>query len=361
VDFDLSEEQRLLQESVRRVLAERCPTERVRTVMESDSGHDAALWSELAELGICSLVVPEKQGGLGSELLDAALVSEELGYACTPGPFLATTMAEVAITAGDDEEARRRWLPALASGESIGAVALGESGGEWRPDRLRVRAKAGAISGEKPLVAYAGVADVIVVAAVDDAGPCLWLVERTAPGVEITSLKGSDLTRRLDAVTFTNAPARRIGGADALAKTFDAGLILIAADAYGGARRCLDMTARYALEREQFGQAIGAFQAVKHQLADMASDLDPALAFVWYAAHAFDRMPEQAPRHAAMAKAWLGDLFDRISARAIELHGGIGFTWEFDLHLWFRRSIFDRSYLGDSHLHRARAADLAGW
>jgi alkylation response protein AidB-like acyl-CoA dehydrogenase len=202
---------------------------------------------------------------------------------------------------------------------------------------------------------------VIVVAAADGAGPGLWLVERDAPGVEIQALKTSDMTRRLDAVTIQGARARKIGGPDALERAVDAGLVLLAADAYGGARRCLDMTVAWALEREQFGQVIGAFQGVKHQLADLAATLEPALAFLWYAAHAFDHEPSQRARHAAMAKAWLGDLFDRTAAAAIELHGGIGFTWEFDLHLWFRRSTFDRSFLGDSHLHRERAAALAGW
>ena len=144
-------------------------------------------------------------------------------------------------------------------------------------------------------------------------------------------------------------------------RTLDAGCVLLAADAYGGARRCLDMAAQYALQREQFGQVIGAFQAVKHQLANMAAELEPSLALYWYAAHAFDRIRDQSERHAALAKAHLTDVFDRLVRDSTELHGGIGFTWEFDLHLWFRRAVFDRSFLGDAAFHRARAADLAGW
>jgi len=361
VDFDLNEDQRLLQESVRRFLAEKSPIERVRSVMESEYGHDLELWRDLNELGIGSLAVPVRHGGLGSEFLDAVLVSEELGRACTPGPFLTTAMASIGLAEGDDEQSKAEWLPKLASGEAIVAVALGEAGSEWRPDQLRTKVENGCVSGEKPLVCYGGLADAFVVAAVDVSGPGLWLVERGCPEVEVVALKGSDMTRRLDAVTFTGARARRIGGMHALVRTLDAGLILIAADAYGGARKCLDMTVKYALEREQFGQPIGAFQAVKHQLADMTSVIEPALAFLWYTAHAYDRMPEQASRHAAMAKAWLCDLFDRTVAGAIELHGGIGFTWEFDLHLWFRRAIFNRSFLGDSNLHRDRAAAMAGW
>jgi alkylation response protein AidB-like acyl-CoA dehydrogenase len=136
---------------------------------------------------------------------------------------------------------------------------------------------------------------------------------------------------------------------------------LLAADAHGGAARCLDLTVRYALTREQFGQPIAAFQAVKHQLADLATDLEPAVALWWYAAHAFDHFPERAPRDAALAKAHCTDLYDRATRVCTELHGGIGFTWEYDLHLWFRRAVFDRAYLGSAASHRLRAADLAGW
>lgn len=361
MDFDLSPDQYLLQDSVRRFLAERLPSERVRSIMETDDAHDTALWRELQELGIGSLLVPAAHGGLGSEFLDAALVSEELGRACAPGPFLATSMATVALAAGDDEEGKEAWLPKLAGGEAIVTVAIGEPGAEWRPERLACKVEDGLVSGEKPLVCYARIADAIIVAAVDANGPGLWLIERSAPGVEVSPLRSTDLTRRIDAVTFTRARARRIGGGAALARTLDAGLLLIAADAYGGAKRCVDMTARYALEREQFGQPIGAFQAVKHQVAELAAALEPALAFLWYSAHAYDHMPDEVSRHAAMAKAWLADLFDRTVAASIELHGGIGFTWEFDLHLWFRRATFDRSFLGDAHLHRERAAALAGW
>ena len=141
----------------------------------------------------------------------------------------------------------------------------------------------------------------------------------------------------------------------------DAGLILIAADAYGGSRRCLEMAAPTRSPASSSARSIGAFQAVKHQLANMAADLEPSLALLWYAAHAFDRIPDQSTRHAAMVKAHMTDLYDRVTRDSTELHGGIGFTWEFDLHLWFRRAIFDRSFLGEANYHRERAADLAGW
>jgi len=365
MDFGLNEEQELLKTTVRRFLTDRCPTTRVREIMETDTGHDESLWAGLVELGVTALLVPEQYGGLGSELLELALISEELGYGAAPGPFLGNAMATVALTEGladgGDANVIGPWLERIGAGEALGTVAIGEDDGIWSADKLSTKAGGGRLTGSKPLVPYAAASDVLVVAARDDSGPGLWLVETGSDGVETVSLEGSDMTRRLDAVTFADAPAVKVGGAEALSRTFDAGLILLAADAYGGASRCLEMTCQYALEREQFGQVIGAFQAVKHQLADMASRLEPSLSMYWYAAHAFDHLKDEVPRHAAMVKAYLADLYDLVARESTELHGGIGFTWEFDLHLWFRRAIFDRSYLGEAAYHRARAADLAGW
>jgi alkylation response protein AidB-like acyl-CoA dehydrogenase len=361
MDFGLSEEQKALATTVRRYLAEQCPTTRVRTVMESDSGHDAALWSGLMDLGIGSLAVPEAHGGLGAEFLDLALVSEEIGYACAPGPFLASAMATIALAAGDNDEAAAKWLPRIAAGDAIATAAVGEAGGRWDESEIAAAVKDGKLSASKFLVPYASLADVHVVAAQGDAGIALFLVERDDQTVRTNELSGNDRTRRLSSVEYRGASAVRIGGRDAFVKMRDAALVLVAADAYGGARRCLEMARDYALTREQFGQPIGAFQAVKHQLANLAVEIEPSLSLWWYAAHAIDRIPEDASRHAALAKAFSADLFDRAARDSTELHGGIGFTWEYDLHLWFRRSIFDRAFFGDAHYHRARAANLAGW
>jgi alkylation response protein AidB-like acyl-CoA dehydrogenase len=362
MNFGLSEEQVLLKSTIKRFLEEQCPTTRVRAIMESDNGHDSALWQGLVDLGVAGLIVPAAYGGSGLELLDLALAAEELGYAATPGPFLGSSLATVAVLEGGDAAQKERWLPRLAAGEAIGSVAFGEADSQWDPTQYATRVVNGKLTGAKPLVPYAGVADVMIVAAHDASGPGLWLVERGAPGVQITALKGVDMTRRLDSVQFTDTPTTKLGGSSAaVQRTLDAGCILIAADAYGGARRCLDMAAQYAQQREQFGQIIGAFQAVKHQIANMAAEIEPSLSLYWYAAHAFDRIQEQSERHAAMAKAHMTDLYDRATRDATELHGGIGFTWEFDLHLWFRRAVFDRSFLGEAAVHRAHAATLAGW
>ncbi len=362
MDFGLSQDQVLLKDTIRRWLEAECPTTRVRSIMESETGHDVALWRGLAELGVTGLQVPPAFGGSGLELLDVALAAEEMGFACTPGPFLASAMATAALLASNDAEAHKRWLPGIASGEVIATLALGEAQEVWDADELTVTAIDATLTGEKPLVPYGAIADVIVVAAKDASGPGLWLVERGAAGLTTTPLQGTDMTRRVAAVSFAKTPAVKIAsGRAAIDRARDAGLILLAADAHGGSARCIDMTSKYALTREQFGQPIGAFQAVKHQLADMVTELEPGLSLWWYAAHAWDQIPDKAERHAALAKAHTTDLYDRVTRVSTELHGGIGFTWEYDLHLWFRRAIFDRSYLGSAATHRLRAADLAGW
>jgi alkylation response protein AidB-like acyl-CoA dehydrogenase len=362
MDFGLSQDQVLFKDTLRRWLEAECPTTRVRAVMETDTGHDPALWRALAELGVAGLQVPPAHGGAGLELLDVALAAEEMGWACTPGPFLGTAMATTALLQTDDAEVHRRWLPGIASGEVVATVALGEEGDVWDAAELTTRAEGAALSGRKLLVPGAQVADVFVVAAQDGAGPGLWLVEHGARGLAVEQLQCIDMTRRVAAVAFDATPAVKIAaGREAIDRMRDAGLVLLAADAYGGARRCIDMTARYVLTREQFGQPIGAFQAVKHQLADVVTEVEPALSLWWYAAHAWDHIRDRAERHAALAKSHLTDLYDRTTRVCTELHGGIGFTWEYDLHLWFRRALFDRSYLGTAEAHRARAADLAGW
>ena len=362
MDFGLSEDQVLLKDTLRRFLEAECPTTRVRTIMQSEDGHDRKLWQALAEVGVAGLLAPADHGGSALELLDAALVAEELGWSCAPGPFLGSTMATVALLESGNAEAQKRWLPEIARGERLVTFALGEGLGEWDAAKLSTRANGGGLSGEKPLVPYGDVADAIIVAAVDDDGPGLWIVERGARGLEATPLKGSDMTRRVALMRFADTPAVKIASGRApIDRARDAGLVLLSADAYGGAHRCHDMTVKYALTREQFGQVIGAFQGVKHQLADLATELAPTESLWWYAAHAFDHIRDKAERHAAIVKAHCTDLFDTTVRYSIELHGGIGFTWEYDLQLWFRRALFDRAFLGEASYHRQRAADLAGW
>lgn len=361
MDFGLSQDQVMLKDTVKRFLAEKCPTTRVREIMESENGYDDALHAGLVEIGAYSVIVPADYDGLGLELLDLLLIAEEMGYAAAPGPFFGTSLASLALVEGGNDALKKAWLPKLSVGEAIGTVAIGEAESQWDPSAMKASVRDGRLTGEKPLVPHANLAQFMVVAANDDNGPGLWLVETAAPGVTVAPLKGNDMTRRLFAVEFKDAPATPLPNRAALQRTIDAGLILLAADCYGGSHRCVEMSATYALQREQFGQPIGAFQAVKHQLANMACDLETSLSLCWYAAHAFDHIKDRSERHAAITKAYLSDIYDRVVRDSTELHGGIGFTWEFDLHLWFRRSMYNRGYFGDANYLRNRAADLAGW
>jgi alkylation response protein AidB-like acyl-CoA dehydrogenase len=358
VNFDTSEEQELLQDTVRQFLAGECPASHLREIFDGDTGHDPALWKGMVELGLAGLVIPEAFGGAGLETIDLALVAEQLGYGGAPGPFLGHTLASIAIVRGGSEAQQKAWLPRLATGEVLGSVALCEPEGGWLPEQWSL-AGDGALSGMKSFVPYADIADVFVVGT---AGGGLALVERGASGLSVTPYEGVDRTRRMAYLALDGTPAEPLErGAEAATRLRDVALVLLAADAFGAASRMLHMSVEYAGTREQFGVTIGHFQALKHQLANMAVEIEPARGLFWYAAHALDHVPADAERYAALAKSHLGERAMQLARDAVEAHGGIGFTWECDLQIWFRRALFDRAWLGAPELHRERAAQLAGW
>jgi alkylation response protein AidB-like acyl-CoA dehydrogenase len=358
VNFDLSEEQQLLQQTVSQFIDNECPTTHLREIFESDTGFDAGLWKGMAELGLAGLHLPDEYGGAGLEVIDLALVAETLGYGGAPGPFFGHALAGLAIELAGSREQKQRWLPRLASGDAIGTVAFGEPNGAWQPDEWRL-AGGDTLTGTKVYVPSASLADVLVVGT---AGGGLALSARDAKGLTIESIEGVDRSRRLDAVSFDATPCEVLPDEpDAAARVRDVGLILLAADAFGSGSRLLEMSVEYAKTREQFGVTIGHFQALKHQLANMAVELEPSRALFWYAAHAFDHIPDEAERAAALAKAHITDRVMQIARDAVEAHGGIGFTWECDVQLWFKRAMFDRALLGMPAVHRERAASLAGW
>jgi alkylation response protein AidB-like acyl-CoA dehydrogenase len=368
VHFGLSEEQELLQETVRSFVAGECPPARRRALFESGSGHDPALWKGLAEIGLTGLVVSEVYGGAGLELLELALACEVLGEGALPAPFAFHSLACLAIAHGGNEAQRARWLPALASGEAIGTLALAEAGDAWEPSLAsggRAVAEAGRLRGATRHVPNADIADVWVVGCAGGAGGALALVERGAPGVSIAPAACIDRTRPLFDVRFDAAPcdvlADGANGGPLAERVRDAGLSLLAADAFGAAWRLIHATVDHARARRQFGRPIAEFQAVKHQLADMATAIEPTRGLFWYAAHAFDHLPEDAAHAAAIAKAHITDRAVEVARAAVELHGGIGFTWECDVQIWLKRAMFDRAFLGTPEHHRARSAALAGW
>ncbi|UCE84572.1 MAG: acyl-CoA/acyl-ACP dehydrogenase [Deltaproteobacteria bacterium] len=359
MDFGLSEEQALLQHTVEQFLEKECPPSRLHEIFDGDAPYDTDLWRGMTELGLAGLVVPEVHGGAGLELIDLALVAETLGRAAAPGPFLGNALATVALALGGSETQQKSWLPKLAGGEALGSVALAEPDGGWEPDAWSAAVEGGRLSATKPYVPNGASADLLVVGT---AGGGLALVEGRAAGVTTKPIDAADRTRRLDELTLEAAPCEPLeNGAAAAPRVRDAGLCLLAADAFGGASKCVEMSVEYAKTREQFGVTIGHFQALKHQLANMATEIEPARGLYWYAAHAFDALPEEAERAAALAKAHITDRFMQIGRDAVEAHGGIGFTWEGDVQIWFKRAMFDRAFLGTPAHLRARAAALAGW
>ena len=356
MDFSLSEEQELLQHTVRSFVAKECPPQTVRAIFDGERQAVSALWKGLAEIGVAGLVVSEAHGGAGLELLELALVAEELGRGAVPVPFLGHALATLALARGGSATQQAAWLPRLASGAARATVALAEDGGRWLPQDWSVELANGRVRGRKRLVPEADGAEVFVVGC---RGGALALVEAGA-GVRVTPEPTLDRGRPLATLALEGAPAEALAAADS-ARLVDAACVLLAADAFGAAHQLVRMTAAYVSTRQQFGQPLAQFQAVKHQLANMALDVDPTRGLWWYAAHAFDHAPAEASRAAALAKAHITDRAQQVARDAVEAHGGIGFTWECDVQLWFKRVMFDRLWLGAPELHRTRFAALEGW
>lgn len=354
MNFDLTPEQRAIQETVAAFFAQTSPIARV---LDEDGrpALEAELWRGLSALGALSTIVPEEYGGAGLGVLDLALIMEAAGRHVVPAPLFEHTLATYAVVVGGSAAQKNKWLPVLASGEKRATIAFAEGDNGWLPAQWKLPASA-KIDGEKRFVAHAADADLFVVGL---AGGRLALVE-AGPAVSVCLLASFDITRTLFDVAFTDAPAQMLQD-HAADRVRDAGLALLAAEAYGGALRCVEMASAHVKERRQFGQAIANFQAVKHQVADMALEVMPSIGLYWRAAHAVDCDPARAPLAAALAKAHITDVYARSARRLIELLGGIGYTWEFGAHLWLKRSIFDRTVLGLPALHYERAADLAGW
>jgi alkylation response protein AidB-like acyl-CoA dehydrogenase len=373
MDFGISEEQEQLKTSARGFLTNECATAFVRKVMASEDGAAPELYAQIAKLGWQGLIVPEKFGGAGLAMLDMAVLLEEQGYAAMPGPFLfSSVLTASALKEFGTEELQQKWLPALAEGKAIGTLAIAEEDDGIEPAGIRTRYnKSGSdivISGRKMFVPYANVADFIIIAArIGDAANDVTFaaIDSKAAGVEVKMLKGLDLTRRVCAVELKDvrvkATSQLRGGIDAYRRMIDIAAVAVAADSLGGAERALEMAVEYSKVREQFGKPIGSFQALKHAAAEIVSELEPARSLLWYAAYALDADPKNASRPAAMAKARLSEVYSRTTDKAVLMHGGIGFTWEHDIHLWFKRSRFDESYFGSPPYHRERVAQLSGY
>jgi len=357
MDFSLTQDQRMMQESLTRTLAEASPLERVRRFAGDPTDKGADVWQALADFGLAGMVVPEEHGGLGLTMLDAALASEALGQAVAPVPFMGVVLAPIALIRGGSPEQQAEWLPKLASGEVMAAAAISEPVAGAR-DGAGVSAANGKLNGKALFVPGGLAAGLLVVA---DRTGSLHLVRGDAAGLTRTLMPGLDETRRLAELAFDNVAAEPLqGGAELLSALRDAGWVLIAADTLGAAQAMLDQAVAYAKERRQFGRVIGSFQAVKHLCAEMAAELEPARALVWYAAYAFDHAPAEASLTAAHAKAHLSEIGRFIARTSTEVHGGMGITDLLGLHYWFKRIGLNRQLLGGPERVREIAARMQG-
>jgi alkylation response protein AidB-like acyl-CoA dehydrogenase len=356
VRFGLTEEQQLLQETVRGFVARECPPPRLRELFDAGAGHDPALWKGLAEMGVTGLIVPESYGGAGLELLELALVMEA---GAVPTPIVGHALACLAIQLAGSDAQRARWLPDLASGARIATVAWAERGDAWDPESWGVAFEAGALHGAKRHVAHAALANLIVVGA---RGGRFAVVERGAPGMRAEDERGADRTRPIAELSFAATPAEPLGDAPAdAARVRDAALVLLAADAFGAAWQLVRTTTEYAKTRQQFGKPIGIYQAVSHRVADMLVLTESSKSATYYSAWAVEADAPDRALAASMAKAYVSDAYRKVTGDGIQVHGGIGFTWEHDVQLYFKRAKSSEVTLGDATYHRelvAQALDL---
>jgi alkylation response protein AidB-like acyl-CoA dehydrogenase len=361
MDFGLTADQKMMQDTVGRTLERACPLERVRRAAEAREPYAADVWAALAETGAVGLIVPEEHGGVGLTLLDAALAAEMLGRHVAPVPFVAScVMAPLALMGSGSPAQQAEWLPKLAAGEAVAGVAVSEAAAGVR-DGAGVAAKNGKLTGKALFVLDAGAADLFIVA---DQARGLHLVRGDAGGLTRTALTTIDATRSVGELTFEATPAEPLNARDGpatLARMIDAGRIVLAADILGAGERMIEKAVAYAGERKQFGRVIGSFQAVKHLCAEMIAELEPCRSLVWYAAYAFDEVPAEAALMAAHAKAHLSETGTFIARTATEVHGGMGFTDLLGLHYWFKRIGFDRQLLGGPERVREDAARVQGW
>ena len=356
MEFGLSKEQTLLQDSVFRQLERHAPLQRVQRFVDQAVPRADDVWDGLCELGIPGMVIPEQFGGIGCSLMDTALVAETLGACIAPVPFVATAvMAPLAFSLAGSEQQQSRWLGELAEGHMIAGVAIGEmissrEGAGVVSDRSKLNGKA--------LFVLDFEADLYVVA---DQNQRLFIVQSNAAGLQRRLLTTIDGTRRVGELVLEDVAAEQLPGSDdpdVCARLIDAGRIILAADTLGAAQTMLNKAVDYAKSRVQFGRVIGSFQAVKHMCAEMAAELEPCRAMVWYAAHAFDALPDESRLVTCHTKAHLSEVGTFIARTATEVHGGIGFTDELGLHLWFKRIGANRQLLGSPTWLREKAAKL---
>jgi alkylation response protein AidB-like acyl-CoA dehydrogenase len=355
MQFGLSESQEFLKDSARKFFAGECPSAEMRRVMETDTAFDAELWSKLTDQGYTGIIFPEECGGVGLGKVELMLLMEEAGRALLPGPFFSTVvLAGSVLEAVGSPERKKQYLAPICQGEVRSTVAILEAGASWNPRDIQLNASNGKLTGEKLFVSDAAIADFIIVVARNG----VFVVDSKAPGLKVSPMSSMDLTRKLYVVEFSNTPAEEIGRATDLPSAFDIATAALAAELVGGMQRTLDITVEYAKTRKQFGKPIGMFQAVQHQCADMYLETESSRSAVYYAGWALEEKSPDAATAVSIAKMYASDAGRTVGNRGIQIHGGMGFTWENDLHLYYRRAKVSETAFGDATFHRERIASL---
>lgn len=370
MNFAFSDEQEELRNIVRQFLEAKSPESAVREQMETEAGYDTEVWGQMAEqLGLQSLTIPEQYGGQGYGYVELTVVLEEMGRSLVCAPFFSTVvLATNTLLQAGDEAACAAYLPGIASGETIATLAVTEANGRWDESGIEATATASGdgwtIDGAKMFVLDGHTASLIVVAARTAAGVSLFAVDGDAAGLTRTALSTMDQTRKQAKLEFAGTPATLIGtdggGWDVLSRVLDLAAVALAAEQVGGAQACLDMAVEYAKVRVQFGRPIGSFQAIKHKCADMLLEVESAKSAAYYAGWCASEMNDELPAVASLAKAYCSEAYFHAAAENIQIHGGIGFTWEHPAHLYFKRAKSSELLFGDPTYHRELLAQRIG-
>jgi alkylation response protein AidB-like acyl-CoA dehydrogenase len=370
VNFAFSEEQEELRKSVRRFLEDKSPETEVRRLMETEEGYDSAVWDQMAQqLGLQGLAIPEEFGGSGYGYVELIVVLEEMGRALLCAPYFSTVaLAANALLASGDEQAKKDLLPGLASGDTIATVAFTEDSGRWDEAGITATATKSAggwtLDGHKMFVIDGHIANLILVAARTGDSVSLFAVDGNAAGLTRTALSTMDQTRKQARLELSSTPGRLVGGEGEgwpiLSKMLDLAAVALAAEQVGGAQKVLEMAVEYAKVRVQFGRPIGSFQAIKHKCADMLLEVESAKSAAYYAGWAAAEDNDELPVVASLAKAYCSDAYFHATAENIQIHGGIGFTWEHPAHLYFKRAKSSELLFGDPTYHRELLAQRIG-
>ena len=370
MNFGFTEEQEELRKMVKRFLDEKSPESEVRRLMATEEGYDLAVWRQMAdELALQGLGIPEAYGGQGYGPVELYVVFEEMGAALLCAPYFSSVaLAANALLQVGTEQDKQDYLPAIASGATIATVALTDDAGQWNLADTSTRASATGdgwrVNGVRSYVTDGSVASLILVPALTDGGLSLFAVSGDAEGVERTSLPTMDQTRKQSRIVLSDAPARLIGEEGAalggLETTLHIAAAALAAEQVGGAQRVLNNSVEYAKTRVQFGRPIGSFQAIKHKCADMLLDVESAKSAAYYAAWAAQELNDELPVAASLAKSFCSEAYFHCAAENIQIHGGIGFTWEHHAHLYFKRAKSSELFLGDPAYHRELLAQRLG-